>query len=85
MLMVPSYQNLEQMLWKRLTMYGFLGFDFEEKYGKQFMEDVPARVARGDIKYTEDRRRGLESVGQTLHDVQAGKNTGKAVIVVADE
>ena len=52
-------------------------FDLFEKYGKQFMDDIPARVARGEIKFTEDRREGLDAVGQTLYDVQVGRNTGR--------
>ena len=68
-----------------MTLSGFLAFDKFEKYGKKFMDDIPARVARGEIKYNEDKRRGLDAVGQTLYDVQAGKNTGKAVIVVTDD
>jgi NADPH-dependent curcumin reductase CurA len=37
------------------------------------------------IRYTEQRYQGLESVGQAFLDVQKGKNTGKAVIVLADQ
>ena len=78
-------QNYAQILWKQLTLSGFLVKDLFEKYLEQFMRDIPPRVAKGEIKYTEDKRQGLQSVGQLMYDVQAGKNTGKAVIVVADE
>lgn len=66
-------------------MTGFLVRAYMGKYLNQFMEEIPARVAKGEIQYTEDKRYGLESAGQTFYDVQAGHNTGKAVIVVADD
>ena len=68
-----------------MTVSGFLVFDTLEKYGKKFSDDIPGRVARGEVKFIEDKRRGLDAVGQALYDVQVGKNTGKAVIVVADD
>lgn len=58
---------------------------YQAKYLQKFMSEIPARVAKGEIKYTEDKRYGLESVGQTMYDVQAGSNTGKAVIVVSKD
>jgi NADPH-dependent curcumin reductase CurA len=36
------------------------------------------------LRYQEHKYQGLESAGQALLDVQTGKNTGKAIIVVAD-
>ena len=78
-------QNYHHILWKQITVSGFLVMNFQAKYLKQFLKEVPARVARGELKYTEDKRHGLESVGQTLYDVQKGNNTGKAVIVVSDD
>ena len=79
------FQNYAHILRKQLTLSGFFVSDLAPKYFQQFMQDIPPRVARGEIKFTEDKRRGLESVGQLTYDVQAGKNRGKAVIVVADD
>lgn len=42
-------------------------------------------MASGEIKYLEYTKRGLEKTGEMLLDVLTGKNTGKAVITVADE
>ena len=46
---------------------------------------IPPKVANGELKYLEYVKHGLESVGQTLLDVQKGGNVGKAVIIVANE
>ncbi|EPS93579.1 hypothetical protein FOMPIDRAFT_1055850, partial [Fomitopsis schrenkii] len=53
-------------------------------YREQFYKEIPAAVASGVIKYSEDRSRGLESVGEAIIAVQKGTNNGKKVIVVAD-
>lgn len=47
--------------------------------------EIPPKVVSGEIKYLEYTKRGLEATGQMLLDVLTGKNTGKAIIVVADE
>lgn len=57
----------------------------EAKHAASFYAFVPPKVAKGEFKYREDARRGLGAVGQTLLDVQTGKNEGKAVIAVADD
>ena len=72
-------------MWKQITVTGFLVMALQPRYLNQFLEEVPARVAKGELKYAEDRRYGLESVGQSLYDVQKGNNTGKVVIVVSDD
>ena len=56
-----------------------------DKYNKLFYEEIPPKVASREIKYTEYRRRGFEETGRVLADVLAGKNTGKAIIFVADD
>ena len=55
------------------------------QYRESFYRDMPALVAAGKIKYTEDRSTGLESVGEAILSVQKGTNTGKKVIIVADD
>lgn len=46
---------------------------------------MPAKVARGEIKYQEDKTIGLERAGEAILSVLTGKNTGKSVIVVAEQ
>ena len=56
-----------------------------EKYVDQFYKEIPELLASGQLKYTEDVSKGLESVGDGLLEVQKGANTGKKVIIVADD
>jgi NADPH-dependent curcumin reductase CurA len=70
---------------KSITIHGFIVGSLHGKYEEDFYREVPAKVAGGRVKFTEDVRYGLESVGQAIEDVQRGRNTGKTVIVVDDE
>ena len=60
-------------------------FSLEPKYADEFFRTFPARVASGEIKYREHLVQGLDNAGQAILDVQSGKNTGKMVVVVAEE
>ena len=66
-------------------MYGFLVGSLAPKHADDFLRTMPARVARGEIKYREHVVRGLENGAQAIVDVHLGKNFGKSVLVVADE
>ncbi|KAL5483430.1 hypothetical protein ACEPAI_8661 [Sanghuangporus weigelae] len=78
-------KNFGFILYKSLTVNGFIVGNLDAKHGASFLDFVPPKTARGEFKYKEDVRRGLEAVGQTLLDVQTGRNEGKAVIAVADD
>ncbi|KAF7366193.1 NADP-dependent oxidoreductase RED1 [Mycena venus] len=78
-------KNLNQMFAKSLTMYGILVFRLQPKYDKEFYEVIPSALASGELKYSEDVSRGLETVGDVILRVQEGRNTGKAVVIVAEE
>ncbi|KAM5544840.1 hypothetical protein V8D89_001738 [Ganoderma adspersum] len=78
-------KNLQLLLWREITLHGFLFISLEPKYYEQFMKTIPKRVASGEIKYKEHVVRGLENAGQAIFDVQMGKNFGKSVVIVADE
>ena len=78
-------KNLQLLLWREITLHGFLFISLEPKYFAQFMRTVPPRVAAGEIRYKEHVVRGLENAGQAILDVQMGRNFGKSVVVVADE
>ena len=68
-----------------ITLCGFIVGSLLPKYDEVFYAEIPARVARGEIKFTEDIRQGLQSVGKAIEDIQRGRNTGKVVVVVAEE
>lgn len=70
---------------KSISIQGFIVFRLEEKYVEEFYTTVPAKLASGEIKYTEEIMRGLETVGHAMLAVQKGTNKAKLVVVVADE
>ncbi|KAJ7824035.1 alcohol dehydrogenase [Mycena leptocephala] len=70
---------------KSLTISGILIFHLQDKYDEEFYATIPKAIAAGEIKYTEEISRGLESVGDAILRVQQGKNVAKAVVVVAEE
>ncbi|KAI0706447.1 NAD(P)-binding protein [Earliella scabrosa] len=80
-----NVKNLQLLLWREVTFHGFLVFSLEPKYADEFFRTFPARVASGEIKYREHLVQGLDNAGQAILDVQSGKNTGKMVVVVAEE
>ncbi|KIY53409.1 alcohol dehydrogenase [Fistulina hepatica ATCC 64428] len=79
------FLNLMLLVGKRITMTGFIVFDLIPKYGDEFYASIPEKLASGEIKFNEQVSYGLDKVGQVIADVQHGRNTGKAVIVVANE
>ncbi|KAH9914710.1 alcohol dehydrogenase [Fomitopsis serialis] len=78
-------KNLTLIVGKEIRLSGFIVGSLYHKYRDQFYKEIPALVAAGQIKYTEDKSVGLEAAGEAIVAVQKGTNTGKKVIVVADE
>ncbi len=66
-------------------MNGFLVMELRERWQEEFYKVVPKKIANGEFKYTEDVTRGLDKAGEAILEVQKGLNTGKKVIVVADD
>lgn len=63
-------QNIQEIVSKSLRVFGFIVTRLQSKYAEEFYGHVvPELIASGDIKYAEDVREGLESVGQALYDV----------------
>jgi len=77
--------NMRLTASQRLTIRGLLVGDWESKYGDEFYNEIPPKIARGEIRYTEHVVRTLDEAGQLILDVQKGDNKGKAVIVLANE
>lgn len=50
-----------------------------------FFDEVVPLVVQGKITSREHRYQGLKEAGKALADIHRGANTGKAVIVVAEE
>lgn len=70
---------------KCLSINGFLVGRLEKKHDAEFYATVPAKLASGELKYTEEVTKGLDKVGDVILAVQKGTNKAKAVIHVADE
>jgi hypothetical protein len=65
-------------------MRGFIQGRHSDKYREEFYATIPEKLAKGEIRYTEEITRGLDKVGDVVLAVQMGSNTGKAVVVVAE-
>jgi len=78
-------KNIAQIVGKSITMQGFIVGNIAAKYEDEFYDFIPAKIANGEIKYSEHIYEGLESVGDAMLAVQKGTNTGKAVVHVADD
>ncbi|KAG6901822.1 hypothetical protein C0995_007529 [Termitomyces sp. Mi166 len=77
--------NLMNVVAKSISMNGFIVFRLEPKYQEEFYNTIPAQVASGRLKYTEEVTKGLDKVGDVILAVQKGQNRAKAVIQVADD
>ncbi|KAH9918913.1 NAD(P)-binding protein [Epithele typhae] len=80
-----NVKNLQLLLWKEIHMYGFLVGTLEPKYQEAFYREMPAKYAKGEVKYKEHFVRGLEKGPEAIVEVHEGKNFGKSVLVVAEE
>ncbi|KAG5649690.1 hypothetical protein H0H81_002473, partial [Sphagnurus paluster] len=78
-------QNLMFVVTKSLSINGFLVSTLHPKYEEEFYATIPAKLASGELQYTEEVSIGLDKVGDVILAVQKGENKAKAVIKVADE
>ncbi|KAJ7727173.1 hypothetical protein B0H14DRAFT_3169495 [Mycena olivaceomarginata] len=77
-------RNLNLTYLKSLAIYGIAILRLGQ-YDEEFYATIPRALAAGELKYSEDVKYGLDKVGEVLLAVQTGANTGKAVVVVAEE
>ncbi|KAF5377886.1 hypothetical protein D9615_006801 [Tricholomella constricta] len=77
-------QNMMLVVGKSLSINGFIVTRLQPKYDAEFYATVPAKLANGELKYTEEISNGLDKVGDVILAVQKGTNKAKAVIKVAD-
>lgn len=64
---------------KRLTMRGFLVFDFAAEY-EAARKDIGQWLASGELKSLSDEVRGLEAAPEAFVDLLAGGNTGTRIV-----
>lgn len=68
---------------KRITMSGFLVFDFADRYAEA-KEQLSAWIQSGDLDPIVDEIDGLENAPEAFVDMLAGGNIGTRVIKVAE-
>lgn len=72
---------LGQLIYKSVTVRGFVVSDFAKEFGR-FFEQVPNLVKEGKLKFTETVVDGFEKIPQSFIGLFQGANTGKAVVKV---
>ncbi len=78
----PTPKLMRSILVNRLTIRGFIVFDFDHLQD-QFLDEVGGWVQGGKIRYREDIRDGFENAPAALIDLLQGGNFGKMLINVA--
>lgn len=76
----PSLQH--RVLTKRLVIKGFIVSDHRKECGPDFQRDMSEWIKKGEIKYREDVRPGIENAGTIFVDMLRGDNFGKMVVKV---
>jgi NADPH-dependent curcumin reductase CurA len=77
----PGPRNITAMIAKRLTMKGFLVFDWNHRRG-DFLEAVVPLVMSGELRVKETVVEGLERAPEAFIDLLRGANVGKMVVKV---
>jgi NADPH-dependent curcumin reductase CurA len=75
--------TMRQILSKRLTVRGFINYDFAAEHYADFLRQVGAGVAAGRIRYRENIVDGLENAPGAFIGMLEGRNFGKLIVRVA--
>ena len=75
--------TMREILSKRLTIRGFINYDFAAEHYADFLRDVGAGIAAGRIRYREDLVAGLENAPGAFIGMLEGRNFGKLIVRVA--
>ncbi len=91
--MISAYNNfgavsepvttLSNMIYNRLTMRGFVFYEFESKRA-QFLADMKGWINAGRLKYRTTILRDIEQAPAALIGLFTGMNTGKMVVQLAE-
>lgn len=77
---------MPSILFKFLTITGFLSDSLMEKYGDFDMhKDMTRLIQEGKLKVAEQISTNLADTRQLLVDMLASKHTGKPVIVLSED
>jgi len=75
--------TMREILSKRLTVRGFLNYEFAAEHYAAFLREVGAGIADGRIRYREDIVDGLENAPEALIGMLEGRNFGKLIVRVS--
>ena len=70
-----------QMIYKALTVRGFVVNDFVDRF-EEFYAEIPALVQQKRLQFDETTYRGFDKIPEAFAGLFHGHNTGKAVIAV---
>jgi len=79
----PGPRNIMQIVIRRLTVRGFILFDFIAEAG-QALRDLSQWSAEGGIVSEEDIQEGFENTPKTFLRLFQGKNLGKQLLRIAE-
>jgi NADPH-dependent curcumin reductase CurA len=74
---------MRESLSKRLTIRGFINYDFAAAHYADFLREVRADIVAGRIRYREDIVDGLENAPGAFIGMLEGRNFGKLIVRVA--
>jgi NADPH-dependent curcumin reductase CurA len=90
--MISAYNNkgarsegvttLSNMIYNRVTMKGFVVYEFADRK-EEFLKDMRAWMAAGQITYKETIVEGLEAAPSAMIGLLTGNNTGKMLVQLA--
>lgn len=78
----PGPRNLAAVIWRRLTIRGFIVSDSFDQMPR-FLAEVTPLVERGQLKLEETIIDGLERAPQAFIDMLRGQNVGKMLVRVS--
>ncbi|KAK3130769.1 hypothetical protein QOZ80_6BG0497830 [Eleusine coracana subsp. coracana] len=74
--------NMEQVIYKRITIRGFLAWDFLAKF-HEFNAVIGDWIRQGKVQVLEDVSDGLDSVPSAFAALFRGENIGKKLVKLA--
>ena len=74
--------TMHAILFKSLTVRGFINYDFAAEHFPAFLREVGAGIADGRIRYREDFVDGLEKAPEAFIGMLEGRNFGKLIVRV---
>jgi NADPH-dependent curcumin reductase CurA len=77
----PGPRNMSLIIGKRLTIKGFIVFDFEAQR-TVFEREIGALLANGSLKSMETTVHGIEKTADAFLGLFSGANTGKMIVTL---